>query len=336
MSGKFIGAPVVVNEAVDLIRRYWEGIETPIKFRYSHLNNNLLGGLYKGNILVIGGISGTGKSFVLKNLEEDIFDKKLNPGSDNYMLIRCNWEMSGFKLLVRSIKNHLKIKTEDLLFNKDKLDLTKLGEVANFERNPNIYYYPHPTYAEEWYKDMYSFLSEHRDKKHIVITIDHIALVKTKGDKKLQMDLLINYANSLRQEYPNVSFIILSQLNRDIETRENVKNLAPKRSDLYQSDTMFHIADVVLILHNPYRLGHDKYMRVPVKRYEYLKEYMLSPDNKYSSFKTEGLIFWHYLKLRELDDLKDLKDLHIEVVYKTDESQKTSENYFDDDMDMPF
>ena len=126
------------------------------------------------------------------------------------------------------------------------------------------------------------------------------------------MDELVEYINSLKKEFDNVSFINVSQMNRDIEGRIDVRHLAPKRSDLYNTDTLFQISDLVLVIHNPYKLGHEKYMVVAPMRYHYLIQHMDKPNNKRTNFTTKNLIFWHYLKIREIEDMENIADIHVE------------------------
>ena len=69
----------LVENASKLIRKYQTKELTPIKFRRQYMNTNLLGGLYPGNVIGIAGSSGHGKSTLLQELEDDIFDDELNP-----------------------------------------------------------------------------------------------------------------------------------------------------------------------------------------------------------------------------------------------------------------
>ena len=305
----------LVNVAVKQIIRYQTREDAPIRTRFDHFNINSLGGIFKGNIITIGAISGSGKSYVLQQIEEDMFDKSLNPDCDDYVLLRCNWEMTVFKLLLRKLKRNLKKSVTDILFNSPQgEDLSKFKSVCDSERSNQIFYLEDPCNPNTWYSAVKAFLNENKHKKHVVVTIDHIALVRdVMGGKKAAMDNLIENINMLKKEFVNVSFIILSQLNRDIESRTDIQNLAPKRSDLYNSDTIFHISDIVLVLHNPFKLGHTLYMNIPGlavdsegntldNRYAYLHEYMEKVDNKWTHFMTAGNVFWHYLKVRELEE----------------------------------
>jgi hypothetical protein len=126
---------------------------------------------------------------------------------------------------------------------------------------------------------------------------------------------LIEYINVLKNKYDNVSFIILSQLNRNIEERENAKNSAPKKGDLYQSDFLYQLSDVILVVHNPFKLGVQEHMVVHQDMYPMFNHYKLTPEKRTSPFRTRGLIFYHFIKLREDDDGTVL-DLWIDELHK--------------------
>ena len=329
-----------IDSAVKKIIRYQKGLDKPILTDLDHFNENCMGGIFAGMIITIAAISGGGKSYFLQRLEESIFNKDLNPDCDDYALLRCNYEMSVFKLLVRRLRRSLKKSMKEVLFQEilDE-DQSKFKEITDKERNPNIYYLEEPTEPSVWYDTVKEFLQGHTDKKMVVITIDHIALIRDSGNKKKAMDDFIEYINTLKKEFSNVSFIILSQLNREIEGRTDVRFLAPQRSDLYNSDTIYQISDVVLVIHNPYKLGRDKYMvvaglsededgNVKNSKYAYLEEYMLSPENNTTNFDTKGVIFYHYLKMREMEDVENVQDIHIERLTVNTKKRETPKSNF--------
>lgn len=320
------GAKDLVDSAVRQIKRYQTKEDSPIVTRYGHFNENCIGGIFKGMIITIAGISGSGKTYLLQELEEDMFNKKLNPNCDDYVLLRCNWETSVFKLLLRKLKRTLSVTMKTILFTEtNKEDAKQFKEVCDSERANQIFYLETPTDPKTWYEAVKTFLELNKEKKHVLVSVDHIALVRDLfGGKKKAMDELVEFTNSLKKEFNNVSFILISQLNRDIESRESPKEMPPRRSDLYNSDTMFHISDIVLVLHNPYRLGHDRYMVIPGlgkdkttgkiinPRYRYLREWMQRPEQAKTSFITKNVLFFHYLKIREIEDMEDIKDIYIE------------------------
>ena len=309
----------LVDEASETIRRYQSKELTPIRFGRDYVNKNLLGGLFPGNVIGIAGSSGHGKSTLLQDLEDDIFNKELNPDCDDYILLRNNYEMSVFKLYLREVKKGINKKITDILGSEyTDEEQVIVNQIKAKESNSRVKYFENPQDPETWFSIMCSFCEEHKNSKHIVVSIDHIALVKqTIKGKKDGIDNLIEYINILRHVYKNISFVILSQLNRNIEDRDSPKTSAPRKGDLYQSDFLFQISDVIIVVHNPYKLGLQEHMVIGQSQYYHLSEFKKDPGKKTTTFLTKGLIFYHFIKLRE-DEGGTLTDLYIERLHKTE------------------
>lgn len=333
-------ASILVNEAVKIISHYQKGEDTPIKTRYELLNRNCLGGIFKSMILTIGGISGSGKSHLLQQIEEDIFNEELNPHAEEYVLLRCNWEMQVYKLILRRLQRELKKPISEILFKKLEADERLISKkICDIERSPNIYYLEDPVTPKQWYEELKAFLKEHKNKRQVVVTIDHIALVRDLGSKKKSMDDLLEYVNALKKEFSNVSFIILTQLNRDIESRSDVRYLAPQRGDIYNTDALYHITDILLIVHNPYRLHHSKYMVVGRAEYPEFSEYMVKGRGKTANFHTKYLLFHHYLKIRDMDNIENTQNLDIICMSPTKFKEEFNTNLYNiqqEEADTPF
>jgi replicative DNA helicase len=295
----------LVQRAAQRLREFKSGKLKPIKFRKQFVNQALLGGLFPGTVFGIAGSSGHGKTTLMQELEDDILNEELNPNAKNYLVLRNNYEMSVFKLFLRALKNTLGKKISDLLGTNPFTEAEEqlFAAVEQRESDPRIKYFENPTDPHIWFEITEAFIIAHQHVEHIVITIDHIALVKqTMAGKKDAIDNLIEYINILKNKYDNVSFIILSQLNRNIEDRENAKNSAPKKGDLYQSDFLYQLSDVILVVHNPFKFGLQEHMVVPQDMYSIFNQYKMTPDKRSSTFRTRGLIFYHFIKLREDDD----------------------------------
>jgi len=302
----------VIEQAANELRQYETGEIKPIKTRYDHLNENTYGGILPGTITVIAGTSGTGKSFVAQELEEDFLNPDLNPGAEEHILLRCNWEMIFRSLLVRSIRKQMPLTLKDIYYKeKSEAERQVIEQVIAREQSKNIYYFSQPVTPEEFEKDVRAFLEMHKSAKRIWVTIDHMGLVEGR-DKFIAMNTLIAVLNKMKltQEFSNTSFIPLMQLNREIEGRTDVRFLSPRRGDFYGADSIFQTADLVMVLHRPERLSHEKYMQFHPSKYSHLKEFMDKPGAQRASFLTDNLIFFHYLKLREEDET--MNDVHIE------------------------
>lgn len=319
----------LIKEASAKILNLQSGREVPIKTRYDHLNDNLLGGLYNGVIVTIAALSGFGKTTILKHIEDDIFNKALNPHCDDIVLLKCNYEMTTFNLLLRRLKEGLKMKMKTILtqaFSEHEMD--SFNDIVLTESHPNIFYIEKPLSPREWYDTVREFILENQDKKSICISIDHLALTKDTGNKKQAMDEMLDYMNEFKKEFSNVFFIILSQMNRELEMRNDINHMSPKASDLYNSSNIMFISDVVLIIHNPFRLGINKYMLFPPSRYPHLQDFMIDPNRDKTNFETKNAIMWHYIKIRQDDkDPEEEKDntLYIERLYATTRKQFETE-----------
>lgn len=319
----------LVREAKEKILKLQRGEEVPIRTRYEHFNENLLGGIYNGSIITIAALSGFGKTTILKHIEDDMFDKMLNPHCEKIVLLKCNYEMTVFNLLLRRLKEGMKKKMKSILTKQfTETELDDFEDIVLKESNPNIYYIEKPLKPLEWYNAVRGFILEHIDMDSIGITTDHLALTKDDGNKKQAMDEVLEYQNELKKEFPNVFFINLSQMNRELEMRTDIKNMQPKASDLYNSSNIMFISDLVVIIHNPFKLGIQKYMLFNPSRYPHLTEFMYDPNREYTNFETKNAIMWHYIKLRQDDgDPSEDKDntLHIERLYQIAQKQFDTE-----------
>jgi replicative DNA helicase len=304
----------LVNKAVKQIAKFQTGEEKPIITRFNHLNTCSLGGIFGQTITTIAGSSGHGKSLIAQLIEEDFLNPELNPDCESYILLRCSFEMTVVRLLLRRLMRETGESPEKLLFEVPDEELTeKFKDVANSERDARIFYMEQAPTPEAWLSSVEEFLEQHKEANKVLVSIDHLALIKNSGfNKKGAMDILTEGINNLKKTYPNTAFLILSQLNREIDTRTALPELAPRKSDLYNTDTLFQISDIVVAINNPAKRGFGKYMLVPVANYEHLREHFNNPEVKNSNFLTEGRVFWHYMKIRESDINNPPPDLYVE------------------------
>lgn len=318
-----------VIEALETIVQYQDGLLLPIVTYDDDLNNNLMGGIYPQTVMTIAASSGHGKTHYLQHeVEEAMFDKTLNPQCDDYVLLRCNFEMSVTKLMLRVISKNLNKSIERVLHEKfTEGEWQKMATLAEKESNPNIYYLEDTSSPEVWYELVLEFILHHKEKKHILITIDHMALISGAA-KNTAISLLIAAINKLKK-HKNVSFVLVSQLNNNIEKRENPMFQQPLPSDLFWSSEILQLSDLVLILNNPYKRRINKYMLVQGTdggkehlRYPHLAPYMIDVDADVTSFFTKNLIFKHFVKIRFDTSYSNIKDLTIQPMDMFREDKK--------------
>lgn len=300
------------------------GIYKPLKTRFKHLNEICHGGLTKQKIYSLGALSAFGKSHILRQIEADIFDEELNPGAkEDVVLCKVDWEMSKEEMILARVHAKTGKPYDYLMFQTPDEETSKAFNEVYLELNSDHIFETFDTYKpDDFYTDVRAFTDQHQDKKQIVLTIDNINLVDTENsDESKAIAKLITHIIKLKREVKNLTVIILCQLNRDLKERLlNPKEHFPRTTDFYYSSKIEHASDVQIVLHNPFLLGIDEYGAVNTERYAYLDKYLV-PKNKYSCFKTQGLVFFHYVKVRLKNGLKDFRDLYIEEVYKADEAK---------------
>jgi len=267
------------------------GKRKSLKTCWKKFNQVSMNGIEWGSIITIAGMSGSGKTAILNEMETSLF--KQNP-DEKFAVLSFNFEMLARRLVGRKISAKLNksvkqlysadLEEKDKNLTKEDLELAK--EYIESIKNLPIYYVDMPGTPVQIREAIYRIndLPEVRDKK-LLITLDHSILVK-KTPGKDQMETLYDLSFEANQIKKNIdsSFIFLSQLNRSIESTERRQNSDlhyPTKADIFGADALYQYSDVVLVPHRPEMLG--------------IREY---GPNKLS---TEGFIYWHYLKVRDGD-----------------------------------
>lgn len=328
------------------LKAYQSGKIQVLKTGRPHIDDTLTG-LLPGDIVVIGGASGAGKSFELQTIRENIMDINRNPGAGEYVFLDYSFEMKLFNLILRGLNKVLNKSKKNILLNEfSDYEKSLANRYIGTMMDDRYYIEENPLTPKQFYEQTRQFLMENKDKKGVIIAIDHIALFKNDGDqKKGAVDAAVEYINLLKREFGNTYFLILTQLNRTVlgRTADKDLNAQPNRGDIYQSDTMFHIADYLIVVHNPYRLGINQYSKVNPDHYNYLSDFFCETEgiSKKVSFETLGNIFYHVLKVREGEVV--FRDIYIEEVlsenlemYKTEKIDVTDENPEDDFDNLDF
>ncbi|MCB1711178.1 MAG: hypothetical protein KDH96_01470 [Candidatus Riesia sp.] len=307
----------VAKESFQTLKKYQSGELLPIVTGRPWLDD-VFGGLLPQDIVVIAGASGGGKSFELQRIKNFIMEVDNNPQAEEFVWLEHSLEMRLLSNMIRDLNKKLDKPKRDILtkeFTEEEKQLvndyyTKIVDGRLFLEEEAVT-------PEEFETNTREFLKKHVDKKAVFVSVDHIALQKNKksGDKKATVDDIVEAVNRLKKEFPNAIFIILSQLNREILKRIKDKDMMamPNRGDVFQSDTMFHIADYLYISHNPNRLGINEFLKVNAEIYDYLEEHFGERDTRGRvSFETLGKIFYIILKIREAEVF--FRDIYVEDI----------------------
>ena len=337
----------LVNKEVRALHKYQKGEIKPVRTNRPHLDDTLTG-LLPGDIVILAGASGAGKTFELQTIRENVMDLDINPFGMDYVFLDYSFEMKLFNLVLRGLNKHIDKSKKDILlteFTDEEAALAK--RYIDTLRDDRYFIDETPCSPEVFAKQTREFLTEHADKERVFVAIDHMALFKNSTDgKKGAIDAAGEIINELKREFDNVIFLLLSQLNRGIlgRIKDNDINAAPNRSDLYQSDTMFHLGDYVIVVQNPHRLGITQYLKVNPNQYGYLNEHMTEPKgaSRKVSFHTLGKIFYHVLKVREgevvfNDIFIESIDIQNRAMYEEETLEFVNEGELDDmDFDLDF
>lgn len=278
-------ADEVVRETLRYIQDRAKGLHQPLLTPWKAFNEATEGGIELRSISILAGLSGVGKTAVLNQLETGLIDcnpdRKLN-------VLSFNFEMFARNLIIRKMASSLNITTKQVANTKTIGPIIGIGN--KLSAYP-IYYVDHACTVDKMEEIIREFIADNPGE--LVVLLDHSLLVMSSGgDERKTLIELMNMCNKLKKEF-EIAFVILSQLNRNIESTERILNNDahyPQKSDLFGSDSLYQYADIVLVLHNPKILGINSY----------------GPKR----FATKDYLFWHFLKMREGEpQVRIMKDM---------------------------
>ncbi|MCS7317195.1 MAG: DnaB helicase C-terminal domain-containing protein [Candidatus Dojkabacteria bacterium] len=266
---------VSFKQAVDESEQYLidrrEGKITSLKTKFKKLNSVLMGGLEQNTITCISARSGCGKSTLAKAIRNSINELNNLP---IYTFV-FNFEMLAKQQIARELSTRL-TKPLSVLYSTETRLSDEEFELVKYEYNrmrtlnPNIYFVEVSDNAMKIKNSLLHYYEKivKPNKGILVYEIDHALLTKGKeGDSEKDkvdklMESLVDLKKIIASDGGSSVGIVLSQMNRDIQSVERVNNPAnhqPRSSDLFGSSSIEFAADYIIINHIPAKLGIKRY-----------------------------------------------------------------------------
>jgi len=239
------------NETMALIQSK-KTSENLISSGYKTLDDLLGGGLFPGELIVVGGRPGMGKTqFVVS---QTVSACKKSP------ILYFSYDLSLATLSCRIISAMTKIPWLKILqHNLSKTELKTLNSIKESIKNHKL------IISESAYNSISSMKAEINRYKEIsgiqIVIIDYLQLMTLKGFRDNRHQEISFICRELKNlaKMENINIIILSQLSRSVEMRGGSK--IPVLSDLLDSGAIEQYADKVLFLYRPelYNFPEDEF-----------------------------------------------------------------------------
>ena len=203
------------------------------------------GGLTRGEITIIGGRPGHGKSTMLLNMLSNVL-------GGGHKVLLFNRELTNVEVL----KKLLAIESGKLSYTMIRQGIYEASHLQELDRTREYLakkYSPDKFRMYDQLRDFPSSATEIKKFKPDVILDDYIQLIKPDNNddpRRLQLERLVNDYKWIAKEY-NCVVILASQLNRGLETRGNPR---PQLSDLAESGAIEQVAENVFFVYYSYKV----------------------------------------------------------------------------------
>jgi|TARA_R100001530_G_scaffold32572_2_gene25592 replicative DNA helicase len=194
------------------------------------------GGMTRKEVTVLGGRPGHGKTTLMLNVIRSLMEQ-------NYRVMLFNREMSNVEML----KKLLVIESEVLVYDKVRKHLLTIKELAEIDsmkervkkKYKNLMMYDDIRGLDESIREV----MKHRPD---VVIDDYIQLINVDGKDARRFEIeKIMYDYKWACKSANCSALLISQLNREIEKRDNP---IPKMSDYAESGVIEQTAETALFV----------------------------------------------------------------------------------------
>jgi len=242
-------------------------------------NDATTDGIEWNTLTVIGGRPASGKTLIAEQIVRESFP--LNPG-ENFRVLQFQFEMLARTSAIREYSSVIGKSYKYLCSADGKLsdaDLQRCYDYAKEKIKYPIDVVETPCTIEEFKEIVRDYMLSNASydsegnmiMPKVLITIDHSLLFKKASYEKDKHDMLNNLGEALtllKRQY-TLSFIVLSQLNRNIDNPERSEEGKygnyVLESDLFGADALLQHADTVIGINRPAKqkirfYGPDRYV----------------------------------------------------------------------------
>jgi replicative DNA helicase len=234
----------LIEDAIAVIQHPSEN-HNLVETQFSSLNK-LIGGYSLGELVVIGGRPGMGKTQFAINLATHI--------SKSHPLLFFSFDLSEQLLSNRILSVFTKIPSFKLV--QHNLSDYEMAELKDFKIDTNEYKFWVNDNRSTSISSIIQYCKKQIDEAGIkVIVIDYLQLLtgnRRGQNREAEVSYVCRELKNLATEN-NVCVVVLSQLSRSVETRGGYKE--PQLSDLRDSGAIEQDADKVLFLYRPEYYG---------------------------------------------------------------------------------
>jgi replicative DNA helicase len=267
------------TESLVYINGLRKGTIKTLQTPWPKFNDALTNGIEWNTMMVIGGRPASGKTLIAEQIVRESF--LLNP-AEHFRVLQFQFEMLARSSAIREYSSVIGKSYKYLCSADGKLsedDLNKCYEYAKEKVKYPIDVVETPCTVEEFksiideYMEFHSSINDAGDKIYTktLITVDHSLLFKKAQTEREKLDTLNNLGEALtlkKRQYP-LSFIVLSQLNRNIDHPDRAEDGKYGNyileSDIFGSDALLQHADNVIGINRPGKqkirfYGPDRYI----------------------------------------------------------------------------
>lgn len=240
----------VANESIDYQLMRMNNEKDPVRMLTGLVAiDGLSGGLYRKEMLVLGGLPSDGKTALASFIG-------MNLARRGYHVLHFSFEMTGIQTMARFNTGFGKVEADrQRIGGLREQDIKKMKDYAEGLKMLPYYFTNVPTMTVEALRAQ--VMLRKRKGQCDMVLIDYLHLLAPAQKKGETPESVIRYTimqlSSIARE-ADCAMLVVSQLNRDVVKRTE-NGFIPQMNDLRDSGAIEFVADCVVILSRPWRFG---------------------------------------------------------------------------------